>query len=193
MPMGADIFLEGRRERRLLLDALLLLTCGDCVMSRAVSSESYSRSSSEIAPEEIVSVRLSRGPGLPYSASCSSSSIMLSSSSSTLSASPPKPSPSTTQNDGMAAIVAMKDKTHHGRITYPILTPYVNVEPPIAGPSARPTAPTLVAIPFRVPRIRRLLAELVRRMVEHGNAKVETSKVSGLLRWSEDEETYRSL
>ena len=76
----------------------------------------------------------------------------------------------------MAAIVAMKDKTHHGRITYPILTPYVNVEPPIAGPSARPTAPTLVAIPFRVPRIRRLLAELVRRMVEHGNAKVETSK-----------------
>lgn len=55
------------------------------------------------------------------------------------------------------------------------MTPYVKVEPPIAGPSARPTAPTLVAIPLRVPRIRKLLAEFVRRMVEQGKAKVETA------------------
>lgn len=40
-----------------------------------------------------------------------------------------------------------------------------------AGPAARPSALTLVATPFRVPRTVTLEAELVKRMVQHGIAK----------------------
>jgi hypothetical protein len=42
----------------------------------------------------------------------------------------------------------------------------------MAGPAARPTADTLVARPFRVPRIRRLGALFVNMMVDVGKAKV---------------------
>lgn len=48
----------------------------------------------------------------------------------------------------------------------------VNVHPPIAGPAARPKALMLTAMPFKVPRMRRLVALLVRRMVVHGKAKM---------------------
>jgi len=37
-----------------------------------------------------------------------------------------------------------------------------------------------VATPFRVPRIRRELAELVRRMVEHGKAKMTAQDLTSM-------------
>ena len=54
------------------------------------------------------------------------------------------------------------------------LTPTVNVDPAMNGPAALPSAETLTAIPFSVPKILRLDAEFVRRMVMQGNAKTET-------------------
>ena len=60
----------------------------------------------------------------------------------------------------------------------------------MAGPAARPMAEMLVATPFRVPRMRRELAELVRRMVEQGKAtsgacwyRASGSLVSSKLQW----------
>lgn len=106
------------------------------------------------------------------SAVSASSSSSSSSSSETSSLSPPKPSPSTSHQTGTAATTAMTDKHHHGAMTYPFLTPALYTKPASAGPAARPSAEALVAIPFSVPNVRKLVALLVSNIVEHGKAKM---------------------
>ena len=72
-------------------------------------------------------------------------------------------------------IVARKEiiaSDQKGMIMYPCLTPKVNRLPPPAGPDARPSAETLVATPFKVPRRRRLLALFVNMMVDVGKENV---------------------
>lgn len=51
----------------------------------------------------------------------------------------------------------------------------------MAGPEALPTAETLVANPFKVPRIRRLKAEFVMRMVEQGKAKMTATHLKSIM------------
>ena len=80
----------------------------------------------------------------------------------------------------MAARTAIKARVHQGTITYPMSTPSENVQPPIAGPVARPMAEMEVATPFNVPRIRKELAELVRRMVEQGKAKMTIQHLASI-------------
>ena len=55
---------------------------------------------------------------------------------------------------------------------YPVFKPQVKAAPPIAGPTALPTALILTAKPFKVPRTRRLAAEFVSRIREQGKAKI---------------------
>ena len=64
---------------------------------------------------------------------------------------------------------------------YPISTPQVKVAPAKAGPAALPRAEMLVDTPFRVPKIFRLTALFVRRIVEQGNAKMPQKHLTNMI------------
>ena len=84
----------------------------------------------------------------------------------------PGPSISTNHHTGTDPKHAIPHSVHQGSTTYPALTPTVNRAPPKVGPTALPTALTLVATPFSVPSSLRLPAEFVNKIVEQGNAKI---------------------
>jgi hypothetical protein len=63
---------------------------------------------------------------------------------------------------------------------YPIFTPIEYTPPRDAGPTALATADTLVATPFRVPRTRRLGAELVKRIVTEGKEKMTAANLRNM-------------
>ena len=65
----------------------------------------------------------------------------------------------------------IKARIQKGSITYPMSAPSVNVTPARTGPPAFPNADVEVATPFNVPSKRKLLAELVRRIVVQGKPK----------------------
>ena len=82
---------------------------------------------------------------------------------------------------GIAPIIAMIPSSHHGAIIYPCSNPQLKAAPPNAGPIARPTADIETANPFNVPRILRLTAEFVSRMIEHGNAKMTAKLLTTMM------------
>jgi len=78
-------------------------------------------------------------------------------------------------------MVAINAKVAHEMITYPLSTPSVKVNPAKAGPMALPRAEMLVETPLRVPRIFKLAALFVRRIVEHGNAKMPAKHLTSII------------
>jgi hypothetical protein len=65
-------------------------------------------------------------------------------------------------------------------MTYPISMPREKALPTIAGPRALPTALALVPTPFNVPRIRRLVAELVKRIVQEGKLNITVASLTSM-------------
>jgi len=67
---------------------------------------------------------------------------------------------------------------------YPLSRPHVKAAPPIAGPMARPIALMETAKPFSVPRILKLVAEFVSRMMEQGKAKMTAKDLTTMIAMS---------
>ena len=136
-----------------------------------ISSSTESSSIASSLPDASLSVPTQRGLLLLTVRSSSSSSSSENSESEAESSS--NPSISTSIQTGIAALAAMKARTHHGKITYPRFNPQLKVAPPRAGPAALPRAENVVANPFRVPRILNDVAEFVMRIVLHGNENID--------------------
>lgn len=81
----------------------------------------------------------------------------------------------------MAPTTVIKASIHQGVMIYPFSAPHVKVRPPSAGPDPLPMAEKLVAKPLSVPRTRRLKAEFVKSIVEHGNAKMTATHLTSMI------------
>jgi hypothetical protein len=82
---------------------------------------------------------------------------------------------------GMAPNMEIRPNNHHAVIIILCSSPHVNAAPPTAGPTARPIALILTAKPFRVPRMRRLEAEFVNRMMAQGKAKMTAKDLTSMM------------